>query len=123
MRSYRRTSSPPCSHGMRWKILRPAGLGERLGYGLGLMLDTESPVGPAIGHSGLGPGRAAAVYHFPAVRPARTVAVFAAGDSEGPVETRALVLAASSTPKNVDLSCSGRAAVSRTAVLQNPQIG
>ncbi len=47
------------------------------GYGLGLMIDSASPHGLCLGHTGEGPGSSAAAYHFPDLDPPRTAAVFA----------------------------------------------
>jgi CubicO group peptidase (beta-lactamase class C family) len=60
------------------------------GYGLGLMIDTASPLGLALGHTGQGPGSVAAVYHFPDLDPPRTAAAFAAGEDQGIAERAAL---------------------------------
>jgi CubicO group peptidase (beta-lactamase class C family) len=56
------------------------------GYGLGLMIDIDSPAGLCIGHSGQGPGSVAAAYHFPDLDPPRTVAAFAPADDQAIVE-------------------------------------
>ena len=61
-------------------------------YGLGVMVDTLSPRGRVIGHSGAGPGSVAAAYHFPDLDPPRTAAAFAAVDDVGVVERAALGL-------------------------------
>jgi CubicO group peptidase (beta-lactamase class C family) len=63
------------------------------GYGLGLMLPT-SPLGPALGHGGQGPGSIAGVYHFPDLDPPRTVAAFAPTEEQGVVERAVLAAAA-----------------------------
>ncbi len=63
------------------------------GYGLGLMTGTVEQAGAALGHSGNGPGSVCAVYHYPDLGPARTVAVFAQADNEGVTETEAARLA------------------------------
>jgi CubicO group peptidase (beta-lactamase class C family) len=55
------------------------------GYGLGLMMDVDSPRGLCMGHTGQGPGSVAAAYHFPDLDPPRTAAAFA------PVEDQAVV--------------------------------
>ncbi len=47
------------------------------GYGLGLMIDSASPRGLCLGHTGQGQGSSAAAYHFPDLDPPRTAAVFA----------------------------------------------
>lgn len=62
--------------------------------GTGLMIDPSGPLGMWFGHSGGGPGSVGAVYHFPTLRPPRSVAVFADGDDEGAVERAVLELAA-----------------------------
>ena len=56
------------------------------GYGLGVMMDIATSLGRCFGHSGEGPGSVCAVYHFPDLGPPRTVAAFAAHQSEGVVE-------------------------------------
>lgn len=72
---------------------------ETTGYGLGLMIGRMAAAGLAVGHSGAGPGSVAAVYHFPGLPVARTVAVFTAADDEGVTEHEAARLAAlDSTP-------------------------
>jgi hypothetical protein len=58
------------------------------------MIDPNGPLGMWYGHSGGGPGSVCAVYHFPTLRPPRSVAVFADGDDEGAVERAVLELAA-----------------------------
>jgi len=63
------------------------------GYGLGLMIDLRSPLGPCYGHTGQGPGSTTATYRFDALRGARTVSVFAAVEDQGTVERAALALA------------------------------
>ena len=65
----------------------------RAGYGLGLMIGEMEGAGRAIGHSGGGPGSTNAVYHFPDLSPARTVAVFAESEEDGMAESLALRLA------------------------------
>jgi len=60
------------------------------GYGLGLMMDVDSPSGPCLGHSGQGPGSVAAVYHFPDTDPPRTIAAFAPVDDPSIVEQAVL---------------------------------
>ena len=59
---------------------------ETTGYGLGLMSGRMSGAGPAIGHSGQGPGSVSAVYHFPEARPPCTTAAFAEAEDEGITE-------------------------------------
>jgi hypothetical protein len=61
------------------------------GYGLGLMVGEMAAVGPALGHSGGGPGSVAAVYHFR--DRAVTVATFALGADEGVAERAAAAVA------------------------------
>ena len=51
------------------------------------MIGEMAGAGPALGHSGGGPGSVAAAYHYP--ERAVTVAAFAAGDDEGVVERAA----------------------------------
>lgn len=70
-------------------FLRPA-------YGLGLMIDTEKPLGRVVGHSGAGPGSVSAVYSFLDLGEARTLSSFldrddgaAAGDLETQLWMRA----------------------------------
>jgi len=63
------------------------------GYGLGLMIDLRSPLGPCYGHTGQGPGSSTATYRFEALEGARTVSVFAATEDQGTVEREALALA------------------------------
>jgi CubicO group peptidase (beta-lactamase class C family) len=60
------------------------------GYGLGLMVDLQSPFGRMAGHTGQGPGSTAAVYSFPDLSSPRTIAAFApvdGADSAGALET------------------------------------
>lgn len=64
------------------------------GYGLGLMMDVASPLGPSIGHSGQGPDSISAAYHFPDLDPPRTVAAFAPGVDQGVVERAVIETAA-----------------------------
>jgi len=68
-------------------------------YGLGLMIG-RSEAGPALGHSGAGPGSVSAVYHFPERKTASTIAVFGEGDDEGPAEAEAVRLARGDCPGN-----------------------
>jgi D-alanyl-D-alanine carboxypeptidase len=58
------------------------------GYGLGLMIDLDSPRGHSMGHTGGGPGSVAAAYHFPDL--GRTVAAFAPGEDPALVERAVL---------------------------------
>ena len=84
--------SPPLAEAMR----QPYPLGGPIegrpwrtaGYGLGLMVDVDSPRGLAMGHSGQGPGSVSAAYHFPGL--ARTVSAFAAVEDQGVVERAVL---------------------------------
>jgi D-alanyl-D-alanine carboxypeptidase len=62
------------------------------GYGLGLMIDTTTPLG-FIGHTGGGPASTAAVYHFPAPGVAVTASAFALCDDPGLVEQRVVDMA------------------------------
>jgi CubicO group peptidase (beta-lactamase class C family) len=62
-------------------------------YGAGLMSDRAGPLGRQFGHTGAGPDSRAAVYHFPDLAPARTAAVFMAGEDDGAVERAAIALA------------------------------
>lgn len=72
----------------------PSGrLGTEVGYGMGLMVGRMGTVGRAFGHTGSGPGSSNAVCHFPDLRPAITVAVFAAGDDSGAAEHEAISIA------------------------------
>jgi D-alanyl-D-alanine carboxypeptidase len=64
------------------------------GYGLGLMIDTASPHGLCLGHTGQGPESVSAAYHFPALTPPVTVAAFAPTDDQGVVERAVLEEAA-----------------------------
>jgi D-alanyl-D-alanine carboxypeptidase len=64
-----------------------------MGYGLGLMIDLQSPQGRCYGHTGTGPGSTTATYIFDALPIARTISVFAAVDDEGAVERDVLSLA------------------------------
>jgi D-alanyl-D-alanine carboxypeptidase len=63
------------------------------GYGMGLMIDLHSPLGPCYGHTGQGPGSTTATYRFEAPEGTRTVSVFAAIENQGTVECEALALA------------------------------
>jgi D-alanyl-D-alanine carboxypeptidase len=62
-------------------------------YGLGLMIDLRSPLGPCYGHTGQGPGSTTATYLFEALKGSRTVSVFAEGKDQGSVEGEVLALA------------------------------
>jgi D-alanyl-D-alanine carboxypeptidase len=63
------------------------------GYGLGLMIDLHSPLGPCYGHTGEGPGSTTATYRFEALPGARTVSVFATVEDQSTVEREVLALA------------------------------
>jgi D-alanyl-D-alanine carboxypeptidase len=63
------------------------------GYGLGLMIDLKSPLGPCYGHTGTGPGSTTATYIFDLLSIARTISVFAPVDDQGAVERDVLSLA------------------------------
>lgn len=62
--------------------------------GTGLMIDPDGPLGLWYGHTGGGPGSVCAVYHFPDLSPARSVAAFADKNDEGAIERMVLELAA-----------------------------
>jgi D-alanyl-D-alanine carboxypeptidase len=64
------------------------------GYGLGLMIDTASPHGPCLGHTGQGPESVSAAYHLPGLTPPLTVAAFAPTDEQGVAECAVLEEAA-----------------------------
>jgi D-alanyl-D-alanine carboxypeptidase len=68
------------------------------GYGLGLMIDLHSPLGPRYGHTGEGPGSTTATYRFDALPGGRTVSVFAPVEGQGAVERAALALAKKTFP-------------------------
>jgi D-alanyl-D-alanine carboxypeptidase len=74
---------------------RPAGdrPWNSMGYGLGLMIDLKSPLGPCYGHTGTGPGSTTATYIFSAPPIARTISVFSTVDDQGAVERDLLSLA------------------------------
>ncbi len=59
------------------------------GYALGLMRGAMGGSGRVAGHTGGGPSCVNAVYHFPDLPDAMTVACFAEGDHEGSVESEA----------------------------------
>jgi CubicO group peptidase (beta-lactamase class C family) len=63
------------------------------GYGLGLMIGRMGEAGRVIGHNGSGPGSVNAVCHFPDLPRPVTVAVFTAGEDEGPAEFEAKAIA------------------------------
>lgn len=63
-----------------------------MGYGLGLMIDLKSPLGPCYGHTGSGPGSTTATYIFNSLPISRTISVFAAVDDQGAVEREVLSL-------------------------------
>lgn len=50
-------------------------------YGLGVMIDPDNRLGLVVGHTGQGPGSTAAVYSFPDLNEARTLAGFVDDDS------------------------------------------
>lgn len=85
---------PPLFDAMRWRYPVVTDLKGRpwrtAGYGLGLMMDIESPHGLCIGHSGQGPDSVAAAYHFPDLDPPLTVAAFSTTDDQGIVERAAI---------------------------------
>ncbi len=60
------------------------------GYGLGVMIDLDSPRGRCVGHTGGGPGSVSAAYHFPDADPPYTAAAFAADAHEAVVERAVL---------------------------------
>jgi CubicO group peptidase (beta-lactamase class C family) len=62
------------------------------GYGLGLMIDVESPRGRCCGHTGQGPGSTAAAYRFADLDPPCTAAAFAPVEDQGLVERAVLAL-------------------------------
>ncbi|RMA43225.1 serine hydrolase domain-containing protein [Rhodophyticola porphyridii] len=64
-----------------------------IAYGTGVMCGRMGPAGSATGHSGLGPFSATAVYHFPDLAGAPTVAAFTTGAHEGPAEQAAVDIA------------------------------
>ncbi|MBO6602803.1 MULTISPECIES: serine hydrolase domain-containing protein [Paracoccaceae] len=64
-----------------------------IAYGTGVMCGRMGPAGTATGHSGLGPFSANAVYHFPDLAGAPTVATFTPGAYEGPAEQAAVDIA------------------------------
>ncbi|WP_343069783.1 serine hydrolase domain-containing protein [Paracoccus amoyensis] len=63
------------------------------GYGLGLMIGRMQGAGLAIGHTGGGPFSTNAIYHFPDMPNAPTVATFIHGTDEGAAEYQAVRLA------------------------------
>ena len=70
-----------------------AGPWTECGYALGLMIGRMGEAGRAIGHSGAGPGGAAAVYHFPDLDRPVTVAAFTGDAGDGAAEQEALAVA------------------------------
>lgn len=60
------------------------------GYATGLMSGRVKGAGRAIGHSGAGPFSVCAVYHFPDLEPAQTIASFTTGTDEGVAEFQAV---------------------------------
>jgi CubicO group peptidase (beta-lactamase class C family) len=65
------------------------------GYGLGLMVDLDTPLGRAYGHTGGGPGSTAAAYYFPDLDPPRAVAVLSCSEDAGAIEHAVFDLALS----------------------------
>lgn len=65
----------------------------RIGYGLGLMMGQVQDAGPAIGHSGVGPGTVSALYAYPELPGCPVACAFAQGGDEAPCEWEALRLA------------------------------
>lgn len=63
------------------------------GYGLGLMIDLHSPLGPCYGHTGSGPCSTTATYWFGAMPRSPAVSAFAGVEDQGMVERAAFVLA------------------------------
>jgi D-alanyl-D-alanine carboxypeptidase len=95
---------PLLSGRLQDQLLTTVSLGRRFagrpavapGYGLGLMIDSQSSLGRMIGHTGQGPGSTVAVYSFPDLAQPRTVSVFAPSDSpdaQGALENHILALA------------------------------
>jgi D-alanyl-D-alanine carboxypeptidase len=80
MRAARALDGPP-GGGRPWRTAN---------YGLGLMIDTASPLGLCIGHSGQGPHSVSAAYHFPDLDPPRTVSAFAPVSDQAVVECAVL---------------------------------
>jgi hypothetical protein len=74
---------------------------ETTGYGLGLMIGRMTAAGIAMGHSGVGSGSVAAVYHFGDRASPCTVAAFAQGNDEGVIEHEVARLA---RPRHSDSS-------------------
>lgn len=74
----------------------PGRPGRQFGYGMGMMIALQSPAGGFYGHTGHDRTSVAAVYHFPDLMPARTVAAFLPGDREAEVEW--VAVNAASTP-------------------------
>jgi D-alanyl-D-alanine carboxypeptidase len=68
----------------------PGRPGLEYGYGMGLMIALDGPAGRSVGHTGHDFTSVAAVYHFPDLSPARTVAAFARGGSQAEVEWAAV---------------------------------
>lgn len=73
----RRALDVPLEKGRPWRTA---------GYGLGLMMDIDSPCGMSIGHSGQGPGSVSAAYCIPDLDPPRAIAAFAPVEDQGVVE-------------------------------------
>ncbi len=95
---------PVLSSDLRQQLLATISLGRRFagrpavapGYGLGLMIDSQSSLGRMIGHTGQGPGSTMAVYSFPDLARPRTLSVFAPSDGAdalGALENHLLALA------------------------------
>jgi CubicO group peptidase (beta-lactamase class C family) len=64
------------------------------GYGLGLMTGGVEGGMTIEGHTGGGPGSSIAVFHAIGLQPARTAAIFGAGEDAGAVEREAIALMA-----------------------------
>lgn len=71
----------------------PGHPGTEVGCGMGLMLGRMGAAGRAFGHSGAGPGCVNVVGHFPDLKPAITVAVFADGEDDGRAQWEAISIA------------------------------
>jgi CubicO group peptidase (beta-lactamase class C family) len=59
---------------------------EKPAYALGLMIDNRSDDKYSYGHTGMGPDSVIAVYHFPKLNPAQTLAVIMNTEDQGLVE-------------------------------------
>jgi D-alanyl-D-alanine carboxypeptidase len=75
--------------GRPWRSIR---------YGLGLMIDLESPNGRCLGHTGQGPNSVSAVYHFPDHDIPYTVAAFAPAEEQAIVEYKVFDLVSEISP-------------------------